>query len=174
MADLIRRNQSDLSPTRGDLFPQPFGGWDPFQSMRELLSWDPLSRWGRGFPHGELASFAPAFDLTERADAFVLEADLPGVREEELDVSVTGNRLTVAGRRESERRDEGDQRFVVERSYGAFTRSFALPEGCDADQISAELREGVLTVVIPKTAPQPTRRISLKGLKERFGGKHRA
>lgn len=83
--------------------------------------------------------FAPKFDVRESADSYVFTADLPGIKEDDLDISVTGNRLTVSGRREEEKNQEDDRYYAIERSYGSFSRSFTLPEGYDLDNIDAEL-----------------------------------
>lgn len=147
MANLIRRNTGSIGPSR-----MP----DPFEMMRDLLRWDPrdLLRWDPFADLGTLAgrdlAFVPSFDVKETKDAYIFRADLPGVRQEDLDLSVTGNRLTVSGKREEESREEGDRYYAYERSYGAFSRSFTLPEGIDVDHAEADLSNGVLTVSIPK------------------------
>lgn len=154
MAGLIRRNQGTVA--------------------RPQLT-DPFDQLGRAFGGGlATLGFNPAFELKETKRAFVLKADLPGVNEEDVDVSITGNRLTISGKREQERREEGDHEFVFERSFGTFSRSFAVPAECDADQISAELKNGVLTVELPKKADSQSRKISLKGLKDKVAGKLKA
>lgn len=174
MASIVRRNQE--APLAQD--PQR---WDPYQLMRELTGFDPFAVLERSLDpgasallRGGRASFAPAFDLKETREAYILKADLPGVREEDVDVSVTGNRLTVRGQRESERREEGDTQYIYERSHGAFTRSFTLPEGVDADRVEADLDDGVLTVRLPKRPEVQPRKVSLKRLKEKVSGKAHA
>ena len=136
--------------------------WDPFEMMQQLLRWDPFVELSR--PALAAAAFTPAFEVKETKDAFVFKADLPGLDEKDLDVSVTGSRVTVSGQRQAERTEEGDAWYTTERSYGAFTRSFTLPEGADVDHADAELKHGVLTIVVPKRAEAKPRRLSLKGL----------
>jgi HSP20 family protein len=172
MASIVRKNLGER-----ELATTP-ARWDPFQLVREMIQLDPLraldlapfglERAGRG------VSFVPAFDMKETRDAFVLEADLPGVREEDVEVSLTGNRLTVSGRREAEHREEGDTHFVYERSHGAFTRTFTVPDGCDTEHIEAELRDGVLRLRVPKRPEVQPRKISLKSLKDRVASKAKA
>jgi HSP20 family protein len=157
MANLIRHNSNrEMGRERGQ------GGqeyaWDPFRMMDALLRWDPF-RSGLGDGGG----FTPAFDVKETKDAYVVRADLPGVRESDVDVSVTGNVVTVSGRREQENREEGDQFFALERSYGTFMRTLTLPEGADVENIKAELKEGVLALTIPKRPEVQPRRISIGG-----------
>ena len=165
MADIVRRGPGTGFVT---------GRWDPFGMMREMAGWDPFKELGRGMAPSFPAEFAPAFELKETKNAFILKADLPGVREEDLDVSVTGNRLTVSGKREAEKTDEGESYYAYERSYGSFARSFTIPEGCDTDQIDAELANGELKLVLPKRAEVQARKISLKGLKEKAAQKIKA
>jgi HSP20 family protein len=94
--------------------------------------------------------FVPEFEVRETPDAYLIKADLPGVRDEDLDVSVTGNRVTVSGRRDEEQRRENDTIYVYERAYGNFSRTFTLPEGAASDEIKADIDKGVLTLSIPK------------------------
>jgi len=103
-------------------------------------------------------------------DAYLFRADLPGVDETDLDISLTGSRLTVSGRREAETRQESDTFFAYERSYGTFTRSFTLPEGIDDEHIDAELKNGVLSLKIPKRAEHQAKKISLKSVAEKVKG----
>ncbi len=75
---------------------------------------------------------------------------------------MTANRLTISGHREEERRDDDDHYFACERHYGSFSRSFTLPEGVDTEGVQAELKDGVLSVVIPKKPETQPKRISLR------------
>src|SRR5262245_23373625 len=130
--------------------------WDPFRIMLELI----------GEPHRELrtveSAFAPTFEVVERKDAYVFKADLPGTKQEDLDITLIENRLSIAGRREAEKRDEGERFYAYERSFGSFTRSFTLPEGVDAEHVQADLRDGVLTLVVPKKPEVQPKKISIK------------
>lgn len=151
---LIRRNENEngMDRTRG---------WDPFDVMQDIMRWDPFRELThRAFGGGEMA-FVPSFDVKETNESYVFKADLPGVAEDDLDISLTGNRLTVSGQREQEKKNEGDTYYSYERSYGGFSRSFTLPEGVDAENVSAELKNGVLTVVVPKKPEVQPKRILL-------------
>jgi HSP20 family protein len=79
------------------------------------------------------------------------------------DISLTGNRLTIAGSRTEEETEEGAAYYARERTYGSFSRAFTLPEGIDGNQVQADLKGGVLTVAVPKTPEVQPRRITLKG-----------
>jgi HSP20 family protein len=155
MADLsIRHSPGALSQRRQ--------GWDPFEQMQELMGFDPLEEFGRLLSgRAEGMRFMPAFEVKETKDAFVFKADLPGVEEKDLDITVTEDRITVSGKRESEQRNEGERFFTFERQYGAFSRSFTLPEGVNAEGVNAELRDGVLTLRLPKRPESQPKRISV-------------
>ncbi|HET6410808.1 MAG TPA: Hsp20/alpha crystallin family protein [Anaeromyxobacter sp.] len=153
MANLIRRGSP--SAVLAPRLP------DPFEMMRDLLRWDPFAEFGS--PRGELA-FAPSFEVKETKDAYLFKADLPGIAEGDLDIALTGNRLTVSGKREEEKKEEDDRYYAFERSYGSFSRSFTLPEGVDVDHAEAGLSQGVLTVSIPKKPEAKPKKIEVKRL----------
>jgi HSP20 family protein len=138
-------------------------GWDPFEAMEELLRWDPFRELSRGSPAGDAVAFMPRFEVKETKQAYVFKADLPGVKETDLDISLTGNRLTISGSRTEEQTEEGDTYYARERTYGSFSRAFTLPDGIDGSQVQAELKGGVLTVAVPKMPEVQPRRITLKG-----------
>lgn len=137
---------------------EPSRVFDPFEVMRDLIRWDPLAEVGPAVGR----AFMPSFDVKETQDAYVFSADLPGVKESDLELSLTGSRLTISGKREEEKRDQDERWFAYERSYGSFSRSFTLPEGVDAEHVEAELKNGVLRVSIPKKPEMKPRKIELK------------
>ena len=94
----------------------------------------------------------PAVDVTEDDKAYKVTAELPGLDEKDIDVSVTGEVLTLKGEKRQEKEEKNKNWYVSERAYGAFQRAFALPEGVDRDKIAAEFAKGVLTVTLPKSA----------------------
>ncbi len=151
MANIIRRNQGqEVAAT-----------WDPFRLMRDALRWDPFHEVEAVLRTPEYRAFVPSFDVTETKDAYVFRADLPGVKEENLDISLTGNRLSVSGHREQEHQDHSDTFYASERSYGSFSRAFTLPEGVDAENVTAELKNGVLWLSVPKKPEVQPRRITI-------------
>ncbi len=152
MANLIRRNEGGT--------PSTSRGWDPFEMMRDLVRWDPFAELGT--VGSRSLTFAPSFEVKETGDAYVFKADLPGIREEDLEISLTGNRLTVSGKREEEKHEDDDRFYAYERTYGTFSRSFTLPEGVDADHAQADLSNGVLTVNVPKRPEVKPRKIDVK------------
>jgi HSP20 family protein len=134
------------------------GEWDPFRVMREMLRWEPFQGAGRTFPS---ATFSPDFEVKERGDAFLIKADLPGIQEKDLDISCHGNRVTVSGQREEEKLNEGETYYACERSYGSFSRTFMLPENADLDHATAELKDGMLQLTVPKKAEEKAKKISI-------------
>lgn len=169
MVSLVRRQQQQQEPRRPlarrgavdplrlvrDFFRDPFAmtpfDWDlsPLREMESLLP-------GR--------TFIPDIEVKETKDHYLFQADLPGIRDADLEVSIEGNRLTISGtRQEEEEREEGSQYHVYERSYGFFTRSFMLPEGADLDHVKAELKHGVLLIEIPKKAGMGAKQIPIGG-----------
>jgi HSP20 family protein len=115
------------------------------------------------WPEEQPARFAPDFEVKDTKEGYVFKADVPGVKEKDLEITMTGNRLTITGKREAEMEEKRNIYYACERSYGSFTRSFTLPEGTDGgDRIRAELNEGVLTLLLPKKPELQPKRIELK------------
>ena len=109
-------------------------------------------------PHG---AWAPAVDIYETPTGFVLTAELPGVKNSEIDVKVIDGTLTLRGERHWERDMPGESIHRLESSYGKFERTFSLSERIDADNISAELEHGVLKVVLPKRGESGGKQIEI-------------
>lgn len=130
---------------------------DPFSVARDLLGWDPFYT---GRPAA--SAFSPSFEVKETNDTFVIKADVPGVAESDLDVSVHNNVLTVTGSRPAEERKEGETYALYERQFGSFSRSFSLPDMADGEKIEAKLENGVLMLTIAKKAEAKPRKIALK------------
>jgi len=98
----------------------------------------------------ELTGWNPSVDLCETPDGFVLEADLPGVKSEDVKVEVKDDQLLLRGRRSSDQTRTDGRFYCRERSFGDFSRRMALPESVDKDRIQAEFNNGVLRVILPK------------------------
>ena len=105
----------------------------------------------------EETSWMPTVDISETGNGYEIRADLPGVSEDDVNVSVTDNVLTVRGEKRQEEETEGKNYHRVERRYGSFQRRFTLPKHIETDAIKAEFKDGVLTLGIPKAeAAKPT------------------
>jgi HSP20 family protein len=123
----------------------------PLAGLRKLMNWDPfLDRDVAKVAREAEPVFSPSFDILETAAAYVFLADLPGVRREAVQVAWAPGRLTVSGTRDAEPSGEGADYFALERTFGAFSRSFHLPAGACPERASATLQDGVLTVQVPK------------------------
>ena len=133
---------------------------DPFQSMREWIQRDPFT--GLDIGANNATVFSPSVEVRETQEGLELRADLPGMTEKEVDVSLRGNRLTISGKREHERKDEKANYYVVERGYGEFRRSFALPESFDTTKALAKMTHGVLTVAVPRVAKEEARKLDVR------------
>lgn len=140
---------------------------DPFKELRNLQedfgralsSAFPFALSEEGLMGGK---WSPGVDILERENEIVLEADLPGLKPGEFDLSVENRVLTIKGERRFEKKAEEENYHRVERSYGSFTRTFTLPSTVDVDQVSAEFRNGVLRVTLPKKEEVKARQIQVK------------
>lgn len=130
--------------------------WTTLTRMRQDMSrlFD-----GDGATSSATADWAPRVDIREEADRYVLSADVPGVDPEHIDLTAEGGVLSLRGERQAVDEAERQNYKRVERFYGAFHRRFTLPDAVDTDQITANCRNGVLEVVIPKHARVQPRRV---------------
>jgi HSP20 family protein len=130
-----------------------FARWDP---IRDLLAIQ--QRLDRYAPAA--AGWTPAVDVLETADQYIVTAEVPGMKRDDLDIRVHEGRLTIAGVRR-EPLQHCEQYHRVERGHGSFSRTFHLPVPVDSERIAADLRDGVLTVTCPKAADGAARRIQV-------------
>ena len=142
--------------------------YDPFRDLRTLQ--EEVNRLfstnlTRGFGEEGIGRGAwnPSVDIYENKDQIVLEAELPGMKREDFELSVENNVITLRGERQFEKKEESDNYHRVERSYGSFTRSFTLPQTVSAEGATAEYRNGVLRVALPKREETKARRIQITG-----------
>ncbi|HKE57989.1 MAG TPA: Hsp20/alpha crystallin family protein [Pyrinomonadaceae bacterium] len=145
----------------------PIVRYDPFRDLRTLqeevnrLFSTNLRTFGdEGIGRG---AWNPSVDIYENKDQIVLEAELPGMKQEDFDLSVENNVITLKGERRFEKTDDTDNYHRVERSYGSFTRSFTLPQSVSGEGATAEYNNGVLRVTLPKREETKSRRIEVKG-----------
>lgn len=94
--------------------------------------------------------WAPPLDVVETDEAVIVKAEVPGMDPKDIDISVTGGVLTITGEKRDEREEKGKRVVRIERAYGSFTRSIDVPEAVDPGQISAEYKDGILTITLPK------------------------
>ena len=141
--------------------------WEPLRdlvSLRDAMDRlfeegfvQPWGRWSGAAEEGFLA-----VDVYETADAVVVEAPLPGVKPENVDISITGDTLTIKGETRSEEKVERENYIRQERRYGSFCRAVALPDGLDKDKAEADFEDGVLTITFPKSEEVKSKSIKVK------------
>jgi HSP20 family protein len=141
--------------------------WEPVRELNSLQNemnrlfstfFDSPAPTGNG---GALRRWIPAMDLVETEDHFVVRADLPGLDEGDIKVELEDNVLTISGERKAEHEQGKEGYYRVERAFGQFARTLTLPEGVDADAVSAGFDKGVLEVRIPKPEQRKPRRVSI-------------
>lgn len=140
--------------------------YDPFRELRNLQ--DEMTRLFTGvqpFNREEMThgAWAPSVDIWEDQDRLILEAELPGMKRDDFEISVENNVITLRGERKFEKKAEGDNYHRVERSYGSFTRSFTLPQTVTAEGATADFDNGVLRVSLPKREETKARKIEITG-----------
>ena len=140
--------------------------WDPFQDLqafREEMNRS-FNRWFGREEQGERAAarWAPALDVAESGDAYHIDVEVPGLRPEDIDVTVDQGMLTVQGERRSEEETRERQYHRIERRYGAFRRSITLPSHVDAERVEASYDNGVLRLTVPKMEAAQPKRITVR------------
>jgi HSP20 family protein len=142
--------------------------WEPLRELNSLQSemnrlFNTVFDQPSGTSGNVLRRWMPAMDLLESGDHFILRADLPGMTEEDVSIEFEDGTLTVSGERKAEHEEDKQGFHRVERSFGAFSRSLTLPQGIDADAVTANFDRGVLEIRIPKPEQRKPRRITIGG-----------
>ncbi|OQY27345.1 MAG: heat-shock protein [Candidatus Cloacimonetes bacterium 4572_55] len=138
--------------------------WDPFREMEELL--DRYSRSSRKSlaksddKTFEVGDWMPVVDIDETDDAFLVKAELPGVKKNDVNVNIENGVLTIRGEKKTETEDK--KRHRVECAYGSFVRSFSLPQAIKAEKVEAEYKNGILNLTIPKSEEAKPKQIEVK------------
>jgi HSP20 family protein len=143
--------------------------WDPFKELDELqnrlstlFGRAPVRKDGGREEAMTLAEWAPLVDIIEEEKEYRIKAELPEVNKSNVKVTVQDDVLTIAGERTFEKEDTGRKYHRVERAYGSFARSFTLPEDADAAKVSADFKDGVLVVHLPKSEKARPKSIEVK------------
>jgi len=147
---------------RGAMSPRgSFHEMDQFrQEMNSLMDW----AFGRGWGDGLLeSSWVPPVDVVQEADKFRVHVDLPGVKRDEIEITVHGDTLTIKGEKKRENVSKEEDTYRSERYYGSFSRSMTLPAAVDANRIEAGYKDGVLEIVIPKSEEAKPKQIKIQG-----------
>ena len=144
----------------------------------ELVPWRPLGElgsfrkemdrfWNRFFGETPLSrtfteEWVPSVDISETKDSFVVKTELPGLEAKDVDVSISGDLLTIKGEKKKEEEEKDEHHYCAERYYGSFQRTFQLPTGVKADKIEATFDKGVLKVTLPKEEEAKKKEIEIK------------
>lgn len=138
--------------------------WDPFVNLDDMFARMPslLGRWPRFAADGEGTEWAPSVDISETDTEYLLKAQLPAVKKEDMHITFDGGMLTISGERKREKEDKGEKFHRIESLHGCFSRSFSLPDAIDAAAIRAEGKDGVITVHVPKSKTEPRKSKEIK------------
>lgn len=133
--------QSEMNRVFEDFLTQPFGSLPLMQGQAAAID-----------------TIVPALDVKEDDENIVVSAELPGINREDLEISVNRDILEIRGQKSEEQKRDGENFYMVERSYGSFSRRIPLPSEVDSERAEASMQNGVLTLRLPKTEPQQSRR----------------
>jgi HSP20 family protein len=154
----------------------PLPAWQPFKSLQQQIdrlfedfgrdAWPRFPRsfmepmWGKEDGWGAV----PAVDVVEKDKAYEITAELPGLSDRDIEVTLANGTVTIKGEKKEEKEEEKQGYHLSERRYGSFARSFRVPEGADASKIEAVFKNGVLTLTLPKTAEaqKPEKKVAIK------------
>lgn len=143
--------------------------WNPFREMQDLQNRVLHALQGRAGAAPEngqesitVSEWTPVVDISEDANEYLIKAELPEVKREDVKVTVENGMLTLSGERRLEKQESGKKYHRVERAYGSFVRAFNLPEDTDADQVRADFKDGVLQVHLTKKETAKPRQIEVK------------
>lgn len=162
-------NTNIIMNTLARLNPFKNASWDPFRELGEFEN--RLSRFfGRPLlatNGGEKETFAitqwaPPVDITEDDKEYLVKAELPELKKEEVKVTVENGELTISGERKFEKEEKNKKYHRIERSYGSFVRSFILPEAVNGEKVNAEFKDGLLTVHLPKDEKAKPKSVEVK------------
>jgi HSP20 family protein len=149
---------------------RPRWGITPWRPFRELEEWERRFDDLFGRPSWRLPveerGWMPAVDVFEKEDRFVVKAELPGMKEEDIDVSVIGDTLSIKGEKKTETEIKDENYYRCERSYGSFYRSIPIPSNVDANKIEASFEDGILEVALPKSAKVKPKKIAVSAKKK--------
>ncbi len=143
--------------------------WDPFRELDDLQSRlstmfgrAPIRKNGEGKEAMTVAEWAPLVDITEDEKEYLIKAELPEVKKEDIKLTVHDDVMTITGERKFEKEEKGKKYHRVERAYGSFARSFTLPEDADPAKVAADYKEGVLKVHLPKSEKAKPKSVEVK------------
>lgn len=148
---------------------EPFKtAWDPFKQIEDIekrlstFLGRPLGARDGGKESMTVAEWSPLVDITEDEKEYLIKAELPEIKKEDVKLTVQDDVITISGERKYEKEEKGKKYHRVERAYGSFVRSFTLPEDADGTKVSAEYKDGILKVHLPKSEKAKPKSIEVK------------
>ena len=148
---------------------EPFKtAWDPMKQIEDIekrlssLLGRPLGTRDGGKESMTVAEWSPLVDITEDEKEYLIKAELPEVKKEDVKITVQDEVLSISGERKYEKEEKGKKYHRVERAYGSFVRSFTLPEDADGTKVAAEYKDGVLKVHLPKSEKAKPKSVEIK------------
>ena len=141
--------------------------WDPFKELEDVSN--RLNRlFGRSLERSEpgqnmlaVADWSPSVDISETSTAYLVKAEIPDVKKEDVKVTVQDGMLTIQGERKMEKEEKGKRFHRIERSYGSFMRSFRVPDDAEEGKVKAEFKDGMLNVTLPKSEKAKSKAINV-------------
>lgn len=146
---------------------EPFK-WDPFKELDEMsqrlnrLFGRPATQAEGGRESLATVDWAPSVDISESDNEYVIKAEIPDVKKEDVKVTVENGQLTIQGERKQEKEEKNKRYHRIERSYGSFMRSFSVPDSVDESKAKAEYKDGMLTLTLPKTEKAKPKALEVK------------
>ena len=141
--------------------------WDPFRDLNSLQDrmnrlFEETNRGSRADDPTSTSAWSPAVDIHETAAEIVVQAELPGMDQKDIELNLENNVLTLRGNRQFEKEAKNENYHRIERAYGVFSRSFSIPAVVDEAKIRAEYKNGVLTIALPKTQKAKAKQIKIE------------
>ena len=169
MAEPARRQQRQFRRKRNEQLMNALTRWDPFKEMEEtqnrlarILGLSPTRAGTCDKEAMTIAQWAPSVDISEDDKEWLVKTDLPEVKKEDVKVTVENGVLTITGERKFEKEEKDKKYHRIERAYGNFLRSFALPDAADGSKVAAEFKDGVLKVHLPKSEKAKPKAVEVK------------
>ena len=137
--------------------------WSPYHEFEDVQSeMNRLFDWAFGRHGDQVSAWMPTLDVYEKDDKFHIHADLPGLKREEIDITVDGSTLTISGEKRKDNETKEDGYYCAERFYGKFRRSVDLPSSVDTSKVEAKYKDGVLEITVPKSEAARPKQIKVQ------------
>jgi len=141
--------------------------WNPFGELEDIsnrlnqIFGRPAAQTAAGHEMMKVVDWAPSVDISETDKAYLIKAEIPEVKKEDVKVTLDNGMLTIQGERKMEKEEKGKKYHRIERSYGSFVRSFRIPDGVDEAKTKAEFKDGMINVTLPKSEKTKTKSVEI-------------